>query len=81
MACFEPYQLFGTIITRLLISRSGYRRANLLSDVHNVLVGPRALRASVRQDNEGDVARCRSIRSSADIYRCRLSWINTISMD
>lgn len=24
MACFEPYQLFGTIITRLLISRSGY---------------------------------------------------------
>ena len=26
MACFELYQLFGTIITRLLISRSGYRR-------------------------------------------------------
>ena len=25
MACFEPYQLFSTIITWLLISRSGYQ--------------------------------------------------------
>lgn len=38
MACFELYQLFGTIITRLLISRSGYRRANLSSNAHNVLL-------------------------------------------
>lgn len=45
MACFEPYQLFGTIITWLLISRSGYRRANLLSDAYNVLAGPCACRA------------------------------------
>jgi len=47
MACFELYQLFGTIITWLLISRSGYRRANLFFDAHNVLVGPRVRRALV----------------------------------
>jgi len=58
MACFELYQLFGTIITWLLISRSGYRRANLFFDAHNVLVGPRVC----RRDNEtGDVVRCRGL--------------------
>lgn len=49
MACFELYQLFGTIITRLLISRSGYRRANLSSNAHNVPSKRSLLR---RQNNE-----------------------------
>lgn len=49
MACFELYQLFGTIITRLLISRSGYRRANLSSNAHNV---PSKRSLLHRQNNE-----------------------------
>lgn len=44
----SPTNSFGTIITWLLISRSGYRRANLLFDAHNVAPSARLPRACRR---------------------------------
>lgn len=75
MACFELYQLFGTIITWLLISRSGYRRANLLSDPHNVLAAPCARRALV------DETIRRGISLVVRIQRIQLSVAVTAAAD
>lgn len=78
MACFEPYQLFGTIITWLLISRSGYRRANLLFDAHNVAPSARLPRACRRgQWSGGYCSLSGSGRWRIPSSCCRLGWINT----